>query len=120
MYLKLSNYKAFVRRDGLACLKVREEFTSQFKRFDDLAEERGDLKLFVRAVATSSELGRARDLMQAASGGAAFAVLSEQTCFPKMQAVTKKFGKQAALLWLCWISVFFMYASGQLLRANPG
>ncbi|CAE7747607.1 ACP5 [Symbiodinium pilosum] len=66
--------------DDPANPEVREEFTSQFKRFDDLAEERGDLKLFVRAVATSSELGRARDLMQ---------------------AVTKKFGKQAALLLIC-------------------
>ena len=47
--------------------EVREKFKRLFTQFDELAKEERSLKLFVRAVATSSELGRARDLMEAGS-----------------------------------------------------
>ncbi|CAE6955900.1 ACP5 [Symbiodinium natans] len=66
--------------DDPAIPEVRQKFTKLFQQFDELTDEPDVLKLFVRAVATSSELGRARDLMQ---------------------AITKKFGKQAALLLIC-------------------
>ncbi|CAE7345801.1 unnamed protein product [Symbiodinium sp. CCMP2592] len=66
--------------DDPAKPEVRENFNRLFTQFDELAQEERSLKLFVRAVATSCELGRARDLME---------------------AVTAKFGKQAALLLIC-------------------
>eukprot|EP00439_Symbiodinium_sp_Y106_P060134 s167_g8.t2 len=66
--------------DDPAKPEVREKFKRLFTQFDELAKEERSLKLFVRAVATSSELGRARDLME---------------------AVTATFGKQSALLLIC-------------------
>ncbi|CAJ1395980.1 unnamed protein product [Effrenium voratum] len=65
--------------DDPADPKVRSKFEQQFERFNVLGKS-GDTLLFVRAVATTYELGRAWELSQ---------------------ALSKKFGQQAVLVIIC-------------------
>eukprot|EP00913_Durusdinium_trenchii_P023898 g22443.t1 len=65
--------------DDPADPEVRQAFETRFENFENLAKT-GDTLLFVRVVATTAELGRAYELTQ---------------------ALSKKFGPQAALLLIC-------------------
>jgi len=65
--------------DDPADPQVRKAYEKRFESFEQMARS-GDTLLFVRVVATSSELGRAYELTQ---------------------ALSKKFGPQAALLLIC-------------------
>lgn len=65
--------------DDPADPEVRKGYEKRFENFETMAKT-GDTLLFVRVVATASELGRAYELTQ---------------------ALSKKFGPQAALLLIC-------------------